>query len=300
MGLSGLALAWRLVSKFFGVDVAISEGIGLLAIATFLTLTVAYAVKWVKYPQVTRAEFLHPVSGNFFGTITIALLLLSAVVSSYSVLLQEIVWSIGTLLTIALSFIIISRFLKGQLASSSAVPAWLIPGAASLDIAAAGSTLPVSWAHEFNFFGAGVGSVLATVFFVLIFSRLIQGEPLSNAMVPSLMILIAPFEVGFLAYVNITNRVDTFAAMLFYFGLFLFFVLAIRVFRPSIPFAPSWWAISFPIAALSNAALIYANVTESGVLIVLALAILALLSIAISLLFIRTMHSLFSGKLLAG
>ena len=55
--------------------------------------------------------------------------------------------------------------------------------------------------------------------------------------------------VGFLAYVNVTGHVDLFAGMLFYFGLFLFVLLSWRVFRRPVPFAPSWWAISFPMAA---------------------------------------------------
>ncbi|MNT95933.1 potassium-tellurite ethidium and proflavin transporter [compost metagenome] len=78
-------------------------------------------------------------------------------------------------------------------------------------------------------------------------------------MVPSLMILVAPFEVGFLAYANLFG-IDRFAAMLFYFGLFLAVVLGFKVFRRDVPFAPSWWAISFPLAALANAALKYAHV----------------------------------------
>jgi tellurite resistance protein len=196
--------------------------------------------------------------------------------------------------------VIVSRLLKGNVDGAHAVPAWLIPGVATLDIAVAGGTLPMEWAHEVNLFAAGVGAVVALVFFTMIFSRLVHKEPLAAGMLPSLMILIAPFEVGFLAYVNIVQRVDMFAALLFYFGLFLFVVVAIKIFRPSIPFAASWWAISFPMAALANAALKYAAVANTSVLNGIAGIILAILTIAIAVLFVRTLHILANGKLLAG
>jgi tellurite resistance protein len=117
-------------------------------------------------------------------------------------------------------------------------------------------------------------------------------------MVPSLMILIAPFEVGFLAYTNFFQRVDTFAAMLFYFGLFIFLALVFKVFRRGIPFATGWWALSFPLAALSNAALRYADHVHYLPLRVFAVVMLAFLSGLIAVLLVRTIHILVDGRLL--
>ncbi|WP_268795694.1 hypothetical protein [Paenibacillus sp. Soil766] len=87
---------------------------------------------------------------------------------------------------------------------------------------------------------------------------------------------------------------------MFYFGLFLFVVMFFKVFKKSVPFGASWWAVSFPIAALSNAALKYAMFVHSWLLIDIAAAILALLSIVLIVLFIRTLNMLFNGKLLKG
>ncbi|HZW19740.1 SLAC1 anion channel family protein [Noviherbaspirillum sp.] len=300
MGLAGLSLAWRLAHDAYGTSAAIADTIGVIAILAFIAIGLGYLAKWGKYPQAVRAEFEHPIAGNFFGTITIAILLLSAVIGNYSAMLQQVIWTIGAISTIVLSFIIVSRLLRGNVDGGHAVPAWLIPGVATLDIAVAGGTMPMVWAAELNLFSAAVGAVVALVFFTLIFARLVHKEALPAGMVPSLMILIAPFEVGFLAYVNIVQKVDMFAALLFYFGLFMFVVLAFKVFRPSVPFAPAWWAISFPIAALANAALKYAAVSGTWVLSLIAAVILFILSVAIAVLFVRTLHILFNGKLLAG
>jgi tellurite resistance protein len=300
MGLAGLSLAWRLSANVFGTSVVIAEFVGILAILAFVAIGLGYLTKWVKYPAAVKGEFTHPIAGNFFGTITIAILLLSAVVAPYNKALQEVVWTIGTLSTILLSFIIVARLLKGNVDGDHAVPAWLIPGVATLDIAVAGGTMPMEWAHAVNLFAAGVGAVVALVFFTMIFTRLVHKEPLAPGMVPSMMIMIAPFEVGFLAYVSVMQRVDMFAALLFYFGLFLFIILALKIFRLSIPFAPGWWAISFPMAALSNAALKYAAAENTSVLHGIAGIILAILTVAIAVLFVRTLHILANGKLLAG
>ncbi len=300
MGIAGLSLAWRLASHEFGASPIISEVVGTIAVIVFLALAAGYLVKGFKYPDAVAGEFNHTVAGNFFGTITIAILLLSSVLEPLSETLAQIVWTVGALSTVLLAFVVASRLLKGAVDAAHAVPAWLIPGVATLDIAVAGGTMPMTWAHEVNLFALAVGSMVALLFFTMIMSRLIHHAPLPAGMVPSMIILIAPFEVGFLAYTNFTQRVDMFAGLLFYFGLFVFVTLAFKVFRRGIPFAPGWWAISFPMAALANASLKYSMFAQSWPLTAIAIIILAILTIAIIVLFVRTLHVLFTGKLLAG
>lgn len=211
----------------------------------------------------------------------------------------EALWVVGSVLTVLLAVLVVSRLLSGAQDTLNAVPVWLIPGVATLDIAVTGAHMPMVWAAEFNLFALAVGAALALVFYTRIFSRLVHQAPLAKGMVPSLMVLIAPFEVGFLAYTNVFGEIDRFASVLFYFGLFLFVVLSFKVFRRDVPFAPSWWAISFPIAALSNAALKYAHAQNNTVLMAIAVLILLFLTVALSVLTVKTLSSLVRGKLLA-
>lgn len=299
MGLSGLALAWRLAHASFGVPQAIGEGIAALAVAVFLLLAAGYLAKLARHPASVAAEFNHPVTGNFFGTIAISILLLSAVVSPYSAGLGQAVWIAGTAVTFLLSFLVVSRLLKGAQDAAHAVPAWLIPGVATLDIAVTGASMPMSWAAEVNMAAIAIGTVLALVMSTMIFSRLVHHEALGKSLTPSLMILVAPFAVGFLAYTNVFDSVDSFASLLVYFGLFLFIVLAPKVFRRDVPFVPGWWAISFPLAALSNAALRYAAARNTLPLSVIAAVVLAVLTVAIAVLTVRTVHIALNGKLLS-
>jgi tellurite resistance protein len=270
MGVAGLTTAWRQASHQFGTSPLIDTVIGCIAVAIFLLLCIAYSAKVLIHPQAVRNEFRHPVAGNFFGTVTIAILLISSVVAPLSARASEILWSLGAATTIALSFTIVSRLLRGKVDAGHAVPAWLVPGVATLDITVAGGTMPMAWAKEVNLFAMAVGTMVALVFFTMI-----------------------------MAYTNFFQRVDTFAAMLFYFGLFIFFSLVFKVFRRSIPFAAGWWALSFPLAALSNAALRYAEHAHYPAVTALAVGLLSFLSLLIAVLLFRTLHIVFNGKLLS-
>jgi tellurite resistance protein len=299
MGIAGLALAWRLAAHEFNANIWISHGIGIIALLAFALLAIGYLGKFLKHPDAVKNEFNHPIAGNFFGTINIAILLLSSILAPAGILAAQIVWTLGSIGTIALGYTIISRLLRGKIDSGHAVPAWLIPGVATLDITVAGGTMPMAWARELNVFALAVGGFVALVLFTLIVSRLIHHQDqLATGLLPSLMILIAPFEVGFLAYTNFTQRVDDFAAILFYFGFFLFLILAAKVFKRSIPFAAGWWAVSFPLAALASAALKYSAAVHLWPITWLAIALLAFLSLVISVLSVRTIRILLNGSLL--
>jgi len=300
MSIAGLSLSLKFASRQFGVGATVASLVGHAAVIVFLVLLIAYGMKVVRHPDAVLDEFRHPVAGHFFGTVSIAMLLLSAVMEHTDPRLAEAVWLLGSISAIALAFAVIHRLFQGTLDAKHALPAWLISGVASLDIVVTGAQMPMPWAHELNIFALAIGTVLALVFFTLIVSRVIHHERLADNLVPSLMILVGPFEVGFLAYTNFTQRVDVFAAILFYFGLFLFFSLFLRVFRRGIPFSTAWWAIGFPLAALSNAALRYAAAVQLWAISALSIVLLAFLSVVIAALSVRTLRVTIDGSLLAG
>lgn len=297
MGLSGLALAWKVAHGYLGISPVVSDVLGLIAMLTFILLAIAYAVKVALYPSTVLAEFRHPVAGNFFATIAISMLLLSAIMSPYSLLCGQILWTLGSIMAFLLGFIITGRLLEGSVDPANAVPAWLISGVATLDIAVTGSDMPMLWAREMTLAALAIGSVLALIFYVLIMHRLIHQQKMAKGLAPSMMIMLAPFAVGFLAYVNVFGRIDAFASLLFYFGLFAFLVISPKVFRRENSFHAGWWAISFPMAALSSAALKYSSAHTSTGLLVMSIMLLAVLSLAILILAFRTLHIVFNGKL---
>ncbi|AXI03899.1 SLAC1 anion channel family protein [Aquirhabdus parva] len=299
MGISGLVLALRQASHQFGLSPMAAESTGVVAVVVFVILSLSYIIKAMRFPAVVRGEFTHPIAGNFFGTVTIAILLISSVVAPVSTLAAEVIWTIGALAALALAFIIVSRLLQGKIDATHALPVWLIPSVGTLDIPVTGGHMSMAWAHELNLFSMAVGMVLALVFFTMITSRLIHQEKIAPPMLPSMMILMAPFPVGFLAYTHFTQHVDQFAGLLFYFGLFLFIVISVKLFKSRVPFIPGWWAISFPLAALVNAALEYATYAQTWPITLLAGALLVFLSIVIIVLAVKTLQILANGKLLS-
>ncbi|MBO7744444.1 hypothetical protein I8J29_09575 [Paenibacillus sp. MWE-103] len=194
MGIAGLSLAWRSSHHLFGTSSVISAWIGLMAIVIFAFLSICYMIKWINFPQVVHAELSHPIAGNFFGAITVGILLISSIILPYSQLLGQTVWIVGTILTILLCYVLVSRLFRVKQDQLHAVPAMLIPVVAILNVPVTGVTMPFGWAHEWNLFCFAIGSIAALIFLTMIVSRLIQQEPMSAVMNPSLLILIAPFE----------------------------------------------------------------------------------------------------------
>lgn len=299
MGLAGLALAWRLAGPAFGAPAAVGEAMGFFALAVFIAHSAGYLAKLALHPDAVREEFTDPVSGNFFGQLAISLLLLSSVLMPYGQFFAQGLWTAGVAVTLALSLLVGSRLLKGKLASDHMLPVWVIPGVGVLDIGVTGGHMPMAWAGEINLLAMAVGTMVALVLWTLIIHRLAHGEPLPPRMRPSLMILMAPFAVGFLAWVNVFGQVDRFAGALFYFALFVFVVVSPKVFRRDVPFSPGWWAVSFPMAALASAAIVYAQAQGGAMLHGLAGLLLAVLTLVLAVLTVRTLHWVFSGKLFA-
>jgi tellurite resistance protein len=299
MGLSGLALAWRLAGTSFGLPAWIGEALGLLAAGVFVALALCYGIKCVESPTAVRAEFAHPVAVNFFGTPIISLLLLAAVAAPYSVVLTNALWVAGAVCMLGFAWLIVSRWMSVRQQVVHATPAWMIPVVGTLNIAIAGATLDLPGAHALSAFGLAVGLFFAVPLFTLILSRLIFEEPMPQPLQPSLMILVATFAVGFSAYISVVGRVDLFASSLFYLAAFMFTVLVPKLLRlrSGTPFHTSWWAVSFPLAAMTNAALKFAMHQPSWPAQAFGLAILAFTTLVILSLSVRTIAGIAQGEL---
>lgn len=302
MGLTGLALAWRLAHAIFATPAWIAQAIGWVALAAFSVLTLAYLVKAVTGFAHVRAEFAHPIAGNLFGTPLISLLLTPLLLVDYSLTLARIVWSIGALAMVPFAWLVALRWISARQQPAHATPAWIVPVVGLIDIPLA---LPaLGWGDELHglmLFATAVGLFFAVPLFTLILSRLMFEEPLPAALQATLMILVAPFSVGFSAYVATNGSIDTFAAALYMLMLFVLAVLLgrLRQLPRSCPFRVAWWAASFPLAASANAALKYAAFAQHPVASTIAIALLALSSVVIAALFLRTLWGIARGELRA-
>jgi tellurite resistance protein len=122
---------------------------------------------------------------------------------------------------------------------------------------------------------------------------------MSPTLQPALLILVAPFSVGFSAYTATTGTIDGFATTLYMLMLFVLAVLLarLRYLAHCCPFRVSWWAVSFPLASSAGTAMKYAAFARHPVADGLAIALLAFVSVAIALLFVRTIWGIARAEL---
>ena len=166
-------------------------------------------------------------------------------------------------------------------------PAWFIPVVGNMLVPIAG----VAYAPaEISWFFFSIGLVFWVALFTILFYRLLFHNPLPERLLPTLFILIAPPAVGFISYVKLTGGVDSAARILYYFGLFVFILMIPQLkMLARIKYYLSWWAYTFPLAALAIATLLMYH--QGGFIFFkyLALAFLILVSAVIVLLAFMTL-----------
>jgi tellurite resistance protein len=299
MGLAGLSSAWRLAHRVYGVPLWIAQAIGALAVLAFLVIGSGYAVKWITGPQAVKAELNHPIAGNLFGTLFISLLLIPIPIADVSLPVARVVWIIGAVGMVLFAWFIVSRWLSQRQNPTHATPAWIVPVVGLIDIPLAAPTIHLAHIDGFLMLALAVGLFFAVPLFTLILSRLMFEEQMATNLQPSLLILLAPFAVGFSAYVTVTGKVDRFADALYMLTLFLLTVLVgrLRYLASACPFRLSWWSVSFPLAGASGCALRYAEQVPGIVTHGIAIFLLATVTALLLAMAVRTSWSAMRGEL---
>jgi tellurite resistance protein len=299
MGLTGLSVAWHLAALRFGAPGWIAEALAAAAVLAFLLLAGAYAIKARGAPDVVKAEFAHPITGNLFGTFLISLLLLPIVLAPSSLLLARAVWVLGAVGMLLFAWLKVDRWLSDRQQPQQATPAWIVPVVGLLDVPLAVPSLSLPQLHGVMVLALAVGLFFAIPLFTLIFSRLLFEPPLPDALQPTLMILLAPFAVGVSTYFVTTRELDLFAQSLFALTLFMLLVLVgrFRYLGQCCPFRVSWWAVGFPLAAAAIASLRIASAFPASTTNAIALLVLALATGTILWLAWRTLAGIARGEL---
>ena len=299
MGLTGLSIAWRLAHTRYAAPQWAADGLGAAAVAAFVLIALGYAVKAIAAPDAVLVEFRHPIGGSLFGTFFISILLLPIVLAPVNLLLAQILWVAGAIGMFAFAWLMISRWMGNQQVISHATPAWIVPVVGLLDVPLALPGLGLPPMHGVMVMALAIGLFFAVPLFTLIFSRLLFEPPMPEALQPTLLILVAPFAVGFSTYVTTTQQIDLFAQSLYMLTLFLLAVLLgrLRHLIACCPFRVSWWAVSFPLAASSIAALRFAAAEPGTATDAVALVLLALATIIILAILIRTLVGIARGQL---
>ncbi|WP_346948576.1 C4-dicarboxylate ABC transporter [Dyella sp.] len=291
MGLAGLSAAWRLAAGY-GAPGWIGDGLAVLAWLTFLFLAGVQLRRVWSDGKTWLAELRQPATAPFLGTFWISLLLLPMLAPPGWQ--ARAMWLLGAAGMVVCAWRNFLQWTAGALDEGQVSAAWLIPVVGLLDVPLAFPALGWPALREWMLFALAAGFVLAIPVFALVFGRLVSRAPVAQ---PTLLILLAPFAVGFSAYVAMAGEVDALARSLFYLDLFLLAVLLPRVYSMlrGQPFRLNWWALSFPLAASAVAAQRYALAMPGWFGRSVAVALLALATLAIGALAWRSLRGLARG-----
>lgn len=287
MGLAGFTIACNRAALAYGWRFAPGHILLPVVGGLFALVTAVFTLKCARYPREVLAEVRHPVKLAFVPTFSISLLLLSIAALHQAPGLSRALWIAGTTAHAVLTLYVLSSWLqhdKYEIAHLN--PAWFIPVVGNILVPIAGvrhASPELSWV--FFAFGLFFWPVLTAI----VFYRLIFHGSLPERFMPTLAIFIAPPAVGFLSYVNLTGGVDAFARVLYGVALgstALVLAQAPRLVR--LRFYLSWWAYSFPLAAVTVASLVMGQQLKAPGYLWLGGALLGLLALVVVLLLART------------
>ncbi len=254
MGLSGMAIMFAKGYHLLDIPYWIYATILFIDTALFLFIFTAYMFKVLLYPHAVKKEFKHPIKSSFTAAISISFLLLSIAYYDFAPTLSILLWYIGTPLQLFFTLFVMNYWIHNELKVVHSNPAWFIPIVGNVLVPIIGVEAAPMYVSLFFF---ALGMFFWIVLFTITLNRIIFHHPLAKKLIPTFFILIAPPAVGFVSYFRITSgSIDMFSVFLYSVALFTLFLLLFMVKMYDIKeFFISWWAYTFPLAAITIATL---------------------------------------------
>ena len=260
MGFSGLSLVFKKLHEVLYFPYFVTSLFMFVTTVLFLVILYIYMKKFIFYKEEVKKEFTHPIRINFFAAISISMLLLSVLYHNSIVELSQIFFILGASLHIFLTFYTIKFWINNNLEIVHSNPAWFIPIVGNIIVPIAGKGFINDSILYFYF---SIGIFFWITLFAIILNRIIFHKQFAPKFMPTLFILIAPPAIGFIAYIKLSSSLDFFAHILYSLGLF-FTILVFVMYKNyiNIKFFISWWAFTFPMAAITLATILMYELTN--------------------------------------
>jgi tellurite resistance protein len=291
MGMAGFSIAWSRAEHLFALPMAVSPLLLAVTTGLFILICIVYGIKIVRYPEDVRAELTHPVKIAFLPTISISMILLSIAFLPLGKSLSLALWGLGSGLHFVFTLYVLSSWMhKTTFDIKHLNPAWFIPVVGNI-------LVPIAGVHhglvEASWFFFSIGLFFWPILTAIIFYRLIFHQSLPERLMPTLFIFIAPPAVALLSWFNLTAAIGPLGNIFYYIAVFFFLLLLsqLAVFL-RLKFFLSWWAYSFPIAALTIATLLMAKESGKVFFALIGGGLLAFLTVLIGVLVVRTIQAM--------
>ncbi|MDP7706672.1 MULTISPECIES: TDT family transporter [unclassified Mycobacterium] len=262
-----------------------TTGVWVLAAALLVVLIVLVGGHWLRNPTVARTHARNPQMAHFYGAAPMALMTVGAgavlvggdlIGRRLAIDLDWVLWTAGTagglFTAVSIPFLMFTQL---RVEPDAAFGGWLMPVVPPMVSAATGALLlphmPPGTGRETMLYGCyamfGLSLIASLNIIAMIWSRLVLYGTSGSARVPTLWIVLGPLgqsitAAGLLGTAAATGAVDhqlvgamNDFAVIFGVPVWGFAVLwialaaslTVRTLRRGMPFALTWWSLTFPV-----------------------------------------------------
>ncbi|MFG1278899.1 dicarboxylate transporter/tellurite-resistance protein TehA [Xanthobacter autotrophicus] len=298
LGLVGWSNSWRAAHEIWGLPAAIGEALMIAGSLVWAVLVVLFAAKWLAARRDALSEAFHPVQCCFIGLAGVATMLVAIAAHPYSSPIAVALFVPGVVFTLAFALWRTGVLWQGARDPAATTPVLYLPTVAGSYVTAIGCSAfgYPEWGRLA--FGAGTLSWFAIESVLL--HRLYTAPEMPPPLRPVLGIQLAPPTVGAAAYISVTSGPpDLVVYGLIGYGLLQLLVLArLAPWILAAGLTASAWAFTFGLTALATAMIRLVGRGDAGPVAVLAPAVFVLVSVAMSVIIVRTIWLLVAGRLL--
>ncbi|SEN22485.1 tellurite resistance protein [Luteibacter sp. UNCMF331Sha3.1] len=298
LGLVGLGSSWRVAARLWGLPPDIGEAIMAVAFVVWLILTAAFWYKWIAHRAAALEEIHHPINCCFVGLAPSSTVLMAVVLAPHFHALAVIALIGGAIGQVAFGVWRFGGMLEGDRDVSTTTPVIYLPSVAGNFIIAIGAGTLGFTSWGILFFGVGLFSWFALESIVVF--RLLNVASLAPPLRPTIGIQLAPPVVAVVAFLaNTQGHPELLTQAAWGYGLVqLLLVLRLFFWITKQPFAPSYWAFSFGITALSTGALAMTERGVTGAIAQMAPVVFVFTNVVMAVLIVGTLVRIAQGKLL--
>lgn len=291
MGVSGLTIVYAKANHVLHLPyIFYLATLAILTLIFFMILS-SYVTKWLFYEEAIKKEFKHPIKSSFSAAISISFLLVSIAYYDFAPNLSIALWYIGAPMQLFFTLNILSFWINNEFKEVHSNPAWFIPIVGNVLVPVIGVEAAPLFVSIFFF---AIGIFFWIVLFTMVIYRIVFHQPMAKKLIPTLFIFIAPPAVGFVSYLRITiGSVDLVSISLYSIALLTFALLAFMIKKyDTKEFFISWWAYTFPLAALTIATIMLNMVYDTAFMFMLSWFFVLLTSAIITFVAYRTLKAI--------